>query len=105
MPRLSGISGNRGAEPSTTTWSDSSSSCSVERVPGATGTRMVLLAAPFDRARAATLPVPWGAGLQIAVAALAIVLAGYGLEMRGGPSASIGRTLAGAAVHAGFLGL
>ena len=63
---------------------------------------MVLLTAPFDRARAAALPMPWGAGLQIGVAALAIVLAGFGLEPRGG---SIGRTLAGAAVHAGFLGL
>ena len=66
---------------------------------------MVLLTAPFDRARAATLPVPWGAGLQIAVAALAVVLAGLALETRGGASGSIGRTLAGAAVHAGFLGL
>jgi hypothetical protein len=66
---------------------------------------MVLLTAPFDRTRAATLPVPWGAGLQIAVAALAIVLAGLALEPRGGASGSIGRTLAGAAVHAGFLGL
>ena len=66
---------------------------------------MVLLTAPFDRARAAALPVPWGAGLQIAVAALAIVLAGLALETRGGASGSIGRTLAGAAVHAGFLGL
>ena len=26
------------------------------------GARMVLLTAPFDRARAATLPVPWGQG-------------------------------------------
>jgi hypothetical protein len=66
---------------------------------------MVLLTAPFDRTRAATPPVPWGAGLQIAVAALAIVLAGLALETRGGASGSIGRTLAGAAVHAGFLGL
>jgi hypothetical protein len=66
---------------------------------------MVLLTAPFDRARAATLPVPWGAGLQIAVAALAIVLAGLALGTRGGASGSIGRTFAGAAVHAGFLGL
>jgi hypothetical protein len=66
---------------------------------------MVLLTAPFDRARAATRPVPWGAGLQIAVAALAVVLAGLALETRGGASGSIGRTLAGAAVHAGFLGL
>ena len=65
----------------------------------------MLLTAPFDRARAPALPVPWGAGLQIAAAALAIVLAGFALETRGGPSGSIGRTLAGAAVHAGFLGL
>lgn len=66
---------------------------------------MVLLTAPFDRARAATRPVPWGAGLQITVAALAVVLAGLALETRGGASGSIGRILAGAAVHAGFLGL
>jgi hypothetical protein len=66
---------------------------------------MVLLTAPFDRARAAALPVAWGAGLQIAAAALAIVLAGFALETSGGLSASIGRALAGAAVHAGFLGL
>jgi hypothetical protein len=66
---------------------------------------MVLLAAPFDRARPATLPVPWRAGLQIAVAALAVVLAGLALETRGGALGSIGRPLAGAVVHAGFLGL
>jgi hypothetical protein len=66
---------------------------------------MVLLTAPYDRARAATLPVPWGAGLQIAVATVAVVLAGLALEPRGGASGSIWRTLAGAAVHAGFLGL
>jgi hypothetical protein len=66
---------------------------------------MVLLTARFDRARAATFPTPWRAGLQIAVAALGVVLAGLALETRGGVSGSIGRTLAGAAVHAGFLGL
>ena len=66
---------------------------------------MVLLTAPFDRARPATLPVPWRAGLQIAVAALAVVLAGLALERRGAALGSIGRPLAGAAVHAGFLGL
>jgi hypothetical protein len=66
---------------------------------------MVLLTAPFDRARAARPPLPWGAALQIALAALAVVLAGLVIETRGGASASIGRTLAGAAVHAGFLGL
>ena len=37
--------------------------------------------------------------------ALAGAMAGLMLETRGGASGSIGRTLAGAAVHAGFLGL
>ncbi len=66
---------------------------------------MVLLTAPFDRARAAALPVPWGAGLQVALAALAVALAGFALETRGGASGSVGRALAGAAPHAAFLGL
>jgi hypothetical protein len=66
---------------------------------------MVLLTAPFDRTRAPSFPVPWGAGLQIAVVALAVVVAGLALETRGGALGSIGRTLAAAAAHAGFLGL
>jgi hypothetical protein len=65
---------------------------------------MVLLTAPFDRTEAAGPPVPWRAGLQIAVAALTVVLAGCAFEIHGGASGWIGRALAGAAVHAGFIG-
>jgi len=66
---------------------------------------MVLLSAPFDAVRPGPLRLPWKAGLQIAGAVLAVLLAGLVVEMRAGASASTGRAFAGAAVHAGFLGI
>jgi hypothetical protein len=66
---------------------------------------VILLTAPFDPARIGVSKLPWTPSLQIASATLALVVAGYAVELRGGEFGPLGQAVMGAAVHAGFLGL
>jgi hypothetical protein len=65
---------------------------------------VVLLGVPFDPSRARREPVSWSAGLLAAMAVTAVVASGLAVEMLGGGQlGAIGRAVAGAAVHTGFL--
>ena len=67
---------------------------------------MVLLSVPFDPSRARRTPAPWSAGLLTTVAVTAVVASGLAVEMLwDGRLGAIGRAMAGAAVHGGFLAI
>ena len=64
---------------------------------------MRLLDAPFEAARPALAPLPWGALAQIAAPIFALIAAGLVLEHRGGPWAELGRSISSGAAHGGLL--
>jgi hypothetical protein len=65
---------------------------------------VVLLSAPFDPSQARRQPVPWSAGLVAAAAVTAVVGGALAADMLwGGRLGAIGRAVAGAATHIGFL--
>ena len=49
--------------------------------------------------------LPWTPSLQVGAATLVLVAAGLAVELHGGGLGPAGRAMAGAGVHAGFLGL
>lgn len=64
---------------------------------------MLLLDAPFEAARAAIAPPPWGALARVAAPILALIAAGLVVEHHGGTWAMLGRAVASGAAHAGLL--
>jgi hypothetical protein len=64
---------------------------------------MLLLDAPFEAARSAVGPPPWGALAQVAAPILALISAGLVLEHHGGTWAALGRALSSGAAHGGLL--
>jgi len=69
------------------------------------GTAVVLLTAPFDPAGTGVSRQPRTASLQVASATFALVAAAFAVELHGGQVGALGRALASAGAHAGFLGL
>jgi len=63
----------------------------------------VLLGAPFDCARPPASLLPWTASLQVAVATVGLVALSLSIGLAPGVGASIGSSLPGALVHAGFI--
>jgi hypothetical protein len=66
---------------------------------------VILLTAPFDPARTGGSGWPWTPSLEVAAVTLALVATGFAVELHGGALGPVGRAMAGAGVHAGFLGL
>lgn len=64
---------------------------------------MMLLSAPFDPCPTRCAEPLRGSGVLAATAALALMATGLAMEMQGGALGDIGRGVAAAAVHSGFL--